>query len=90
MSAYRKRKHTSSRIERIHDENDDFPQAPPSNWYIQAYEADIIKGTQAEALARSLEPPDASGSGSSLIKWALESSIDPTNTVQGVWVDRYV
>ncbi|KAG6917404.1 hypothetical protein DXG01_002673 [Tephrocybe rancida] len=70
--------------------------------YVQAYEADIIRGPQAASAAASLETPSRTGgqTGSALIKWgrqmqpAFPQDEDTFETAASddhnvVWVDRY-
>lgn len=88
MSTQRKRKHATSRVERDYGERDN-DSKDTSHLYIQAYEANVVKGPQAEAFAKSLEFSDASESNTSLIQWKPEPSYDSHASPKTVWVDRY-
>jgi hypothetical protein len=67
---------------------------PDPALFIQAHEADIIRGPSAEAAVLSLTPKDAPASispsgtveGSALIRWEPPGS----DFGQEIWVDRYV
>lgn len=75
------------------------PSQPDPSLYIQAYEADIIRGPQSQALALSLEAHHAEaiggGSGTRLILWepstvTNEERDGETEKTKAVWLDRYV
>lgn len=65
--------------------------------FIQAHEADLVRGPQAHAAARSLEVERQEGRvvwvGDGLIKWETagrnEDNAESTSSQEGVWVDRY-
>jgi len=65
--------------------------------FIQAHEADLVRGPQAHVSARSLEVEKDGDKvtwvGDGLIKWGVptqdEGSVEAVDDREGIWVDRY-
>lgn len=87
MSTHKKRKYTASRVERNYDERYEGSKDLAA-LYIQAYEADVVKGSQAEGFARSLEFNDMAAT-PGLIQWMPETSHGSQENGKAIWVDRY-
>ncbi|KAG6839966.1 hypothetical protein C0991_010006 [Blastosporella zonata] len=108
----RKRKHwkaaIGTRFDDVQDQSNMFTVSerdisPGPGLYVQAYEADIVRGARAAISAASLEVPSLSGghkTGGALIKWGNqmqpafpqdEDIIDTeaSDDHNAVWVDRY-
>ena len=63
---------------------------PDPSLFIQAYEADIVRGPQAWAAAPSLEVISAVDSKTTaLIRWQPSGTASNGDEAEGVWVDRY-
>lgn len=97
-----KRKHKPSAPRQHERHSDDIPESSNASLYIQAYEADLVRGVRALASAHSLEVErDSTGKttrvGSGLIQWDPSSTSTSNNGGQPnggngrdeVWVDRY-
>ncbi|KAH7925803.1 hypothetical protein BV22DRAFT_1194918 [Leucogyrophana mollusca] len=81
----------------------DDPRPPDLSLYIQAHEADIVRGPQAISTARSLEVAVCTGpsgaceikAGSGLLEWGGQPPADPfgergsASGQEVIWVDRY-
>lgn len=75
----RKRKHPQKRTSQAPS----IPQTYPA-LYIQAYEADIIRGSRARDAARSLE---IRGQGSALIPWGRPRDPTPVKSIKGIGIE---
>lgn len=90
----RKYKHFNPRDNDNHDHDEGAAaESSHASLYIQAHEADIVRGAQALAAAHSLEiERDTNGKevriGSALIQWGYHSDQGSENAT-GTWIDRY-
>lgn len=97
MYKAQKRKHKPNTPRNHERRVEEVAESTNASLYIQAYEADVVRGSQALAAADSLEVErDLSGKvirvGSGLIKWGPNSSTTGNDDGDGqgeIWVDRY-